>query len=90
MKEVILKLQEYENLLKDIQVYFYKSVECRVATQNEHIAWINKINDVIFTEPKNKNNSGCLLAASQQYDATHRAEPHQKFPFLQHHHRLEE
>jgi hypothetical protein len=57
MKEVILKLQEYENLLKDIQVYFYKSVECRVQTQNEHVGWINKINDVLFKKPVNKHNS---------------------------------
>ena len=48
----IKKIKEYEDLLKDIQMYFYKSVECRVLTAQEHKLWVEKINKVIYNPPK--------------------------------------
>ena len=55
MKEILVKIKEYEDLLKDIQTYFYKSVECRVTTELEHKEWIAKINNVLFNPPKREN-----------------------------------
>lgn len=50
-KDMILKIKQYEDLLKEIQVYFYKSVECRVLTAQEHKSFVEKINKAIFDPP---------------------------------------
>ena len=52
-EEMITKIKEYEDLLKEIQVYFYKSVECRVKTAQENRAWVERINNVIYNKPQN-------------------------------------
>ena len=52
---MILKLQEYENLLKEIQTYFYGDVVCRVLTATEHRQFIGKINDVIYNPPNHSH-----------------------------------
>ena len=67
MKEILVKVKEYEDLLKDLQKYFYKSVECRVTTELEHKKWIAKINDVLFNPPTQENmeNLGIGLDVAQ-------------------------
>ena len=52
-EEMITKIKEYEDLLKEIQVYFYKSVECRVKTAQETRAWVERNNNVIYNKPQN-------------------------------------
>ena len=49
--DILHKLQEYEQLLKEIQTYFYNDVICRVATTNDHRDFIDKINNVIYNKP---------------------------------------
>lgn len=51
-EEIITKIKEYEDLLKEIQVYLYKSVECRVKIAQEHRGWVERINNVIYNKPK--------------------------------------
>jgi hypothetical protein len=66
--KMIHKLKEYEDLLKEIQTYFYKDVVCRVKqgvppaiaagyasclnTAIAHREFIDKINNVLFNPPK--------------------------------------
>jgi hypothetical protein len=52
MIDTIHKLKEYEDLLKEIQTYFYKDVVCRVSTSIAHREFIDKINNVLFNPPK--------------------------------------
>jgi hypothetical protein len=49
--DILHKLQEYEQLLKEIQTYFYNDVICRVSTTNDHRDFIDKINNVIYNKP---------------------------------------
>ena len=51
-KDMILKIKQYEDLLKDVQMYFYRSVDCRVQTEQHHKEWIEKINKVLYEPPK--------------------------------------
>ena len=86
MKEVILKLQEYENMLKEIQSYLF---DCPVTAQNEHIAWINKINDVLFTKPKNTHNLANSPDANQRHDEACPSAQHLlNQVVLRHHHKI--
>ena len=54
MIDIILKLKEYEDLLKELQTYFYCDVVCKVLTNKEHRQFIGKINDVLYNPPTHK------------------------------------
>ena len=49
---MIHKIKEYEDLLREIKLYFYKTVDCRVETALHHRSWVEKINKVIYNAPK--------------------------------------
>ena len=55
--KMIHKLKEYEDLLKEIQTYFYKDVVCRVSTAIAHREFIDKINNVLFNPPITQSQS---------------------------------